>query len=383
MDIIDVLPAHGLTKRVKKVSVVHGFAVDETNSNPYDAVTYIEASKNFTPATVSSGQLIADEWLATYPFNSIRVIGLQGGTVLGEIDSNDYTKFIDGSSVSEDVDVMIEIPPLYWKFSQTDVGYEVRWSSEQIDDTYKALAHSRGTILKGNLYIGAYEGYVLSSKLCSISDYTPASNLKYNNYITYAEAKGDGYQIQSYYATMLLQILFVSMFKTLNAELICTGRTGGTVGNSGLLNTNGLYYLPSSSSEGFKFMGIENLWGNKGTYIGGIYVSSSTEILINDGTVSDKLYTAFPISIEGVFEDSAHYPTKVIGTTEGGFLSISSIVGTSSTYYCDRQRFTPSYPFFNFGSTTSNYTGIFNLDAYYGYNESSSGISSRLIYLAP
>ena len=363
---------------------IFGFKIDTTNSNPSTSVSYIEGSDRMSPATVSTLAFNDNGWLDVFPFNKIRPVILDSaGKVIAEVNKNNFKQRIDGSSVTSSENIFIEIPPVYWKIEKVGSNVEVRWSDEKIDNTYKALAHSRGSILKGNLYVGAYQASVSNSKLYS----THSSSISVNktvlsNLDTYASNVGSGFRNFTYYTTLLLQILFVGMFKTLDSQSIMYGRDTQSP-TTGDADDKGMYY-GSSNYNSIKFIGIENLWGNYYTAVSGIYVRSSSIVAINDGTVSYSSYNSYPITISGSFYSTLHYPKEYSATTEGGFLSTSSSTGSNSTYLCDQQRFHTSYPFADFGSSYSSTGsgGIFYYNFYWGYEEAHS-TAGRLEYLAP
>ena len=365
---------------------IFGFKIDTTNSNPDTSVSYIEGSDGMSPATVSTTAFNDNGWLNVFPFNKIRPVVLDNtGEVIAEVNKNNFKQRIDGSSVTSSENIFIEIPPVYWKIEKVGNNVEVRWSEEKVDNTYKALAHSRGSILKGNLYVGAYQASSSGVKLFSThSSSITISNMTNSTIDTFASNVGSGFRNFTYYTTLLLQILFVGMFKTLNSQNIMYGRSSATQTTGGT-DEKGMYYGDSANNtNSIKFMGIENLWGNYYTAVSGIAVRSNSLVAINDGTVSNSENNSYPITVSGSFYSSLHYPKEYSATTEGGFLSISSSTGSASTYLCDQQRFHKSYPFADYGgcySSTSS-AGIFYYNFYWGYTEARS-VAGRLEYLAP
>ena len=364
----------------------YGFAVDETNSDPYTAVSYIEGAVGLTPATNVGETFNGGDWLNVYPFNEIRVVALDNnGTVIGEVNQSDFTKFVDGTSTA-DKNLFVEIPPVYWEFTKTTNGYEVRWSGEQVSDTYKALAHSRGGVLKGKLYIAVYEGTINGTAFSCCTGGTRTTSISLTDVRTAIDSTfgaTSGFESFSYYSAMLLQILFVSMFKTLNSQSIFNGRSGGTaITVNGGADANGMYYGSNTYiTYNMKFMGIENLWSNYQTWVDGIYVSNSNTVRINDKSVANFNTDNYQLGVT-VKNPSDKYITSVSATTEAGFLNVSGTYGSETTYYTDTQRFISSYPQFAFGGKTNGGKGgIFSLDAYWSASETDDNVCSRLEYL--
>ena len=385
---------------------LYGFAVDETNSDPATCVTYIENAVGMTPATnVGTGNFNGGDWLDAYPFNAIRPVSIDAnGDIIAEVAPTNFTRTPDGVSLTTEQKnyVMIEIPPVYWKFTKTANGYEVRWSDVKIDNDYQALAHERGGVLKGNLYVSAYEGFVENSKLLSITGKTPTVTTQRSAFITSAKAVGSGFDIMNFHTVTLLQILFVTMFKTLDSQT-ALGRgisNRSSLGNTGIANTVGMYYgNPAGNTAAVKFMGIENLWGNAAQWLYGARVTGGTrcsilgnEVLTSgEGTQYSEKYT---FATTGTGTVMAGYMNEVAGTQIGAFLpkGVQSDNGSSSTYYCDRVG--------NFDSTTSTqdmyyggayyapnqtstyFAGIFAISSY-SSSSSLDYVGARLQYLAP
>lgn len=374
---------------------IYGFAVDETNSDPYGAVEYIEDSANFIPATNPSVRNFdGGSWLDKFPFNKIRPVTLNAdGSVAKVVKETDFSVDANGEALTGESAsrVMIEIPPVYWNFKKTLKGYEVRWAERKVNDNYHAYAHERGGVLKGNLYVGVYEGYVISNKLCSQRNYGTTTSTKLADFRTYANAHGDGYELMNYHTMTLLQILFVGMFKSLNSQL-SLGH-GNSSGNSalianGTMDAEGMYYGDISlKTVGMKFIGIENLWSNARTWIDGFYMNSGT-ITINDGSVPcNNTGTGYPIV--GVFPidiTASAYPIKVFGTNVMGFYP-EKVGGSNTTYYCDQYTYSASTTT-NRGLTFGGYyagnlvNGIFCVQTL-ALTTSNTYVSARLQYLAP
>lgn len=389
-DKIHTLNTHNVIKtKVEPPYRIYGFAVDETNSDPENAVTYIEDCVGFTPATNSVGNFDGGSWLDKFPFNQIRVVALNGGTgsdngtISTELDKNNFKKTITGED-RESFFAMIEIPPVYWKFTTTSTGYEVRFSSVKIDDSYEAKAHSRGDTLKGNLYVSAYEGYVSNDKIRSQSGQRPSTGVNITNCRTYASNVGtSGWGLMNFQTITLLQILFVTMFKSLDSQkALGNGISSHSLTNTGTLDLMGMYYGdPAATGTAMKFMGIENLWGNTDMYLDGIHYNG--KLRINDGSVDYSQYTSYPIVITQSALSNG-YTSKTQGTQEGGFAP-KEVAGSSSSFYCDTGRLNKSYPIATYGGSYSSGvgTGIFYINVYWGETESYNEGGARLQYLAP
>ena len=373
------------------VATIYGFAVDETNSNPSTCVTYIENAVGMTPASNgASFKFDGGSWLDVYPFNAIRPVNLDDyGNVEHELNPKNFLQDVDGiTNYSNDVRVCIEIPPVYWKFTKTTNGYEVRWSDIKVDDSYHALAHERGGVLKGNLYVGAYEGNISNDELRSVS----GSSVNTSRTLEYLRIRatnlGAGFGLMNFHTVTLLQILFVTMFKTLDSQGVFRGYVSNTSKTTtGVANKVGMYYgyrQTDYTLAVMKFMGIENLWGNTHTFMDGIVQGAGGSVMISDNTVFNDTGEGYIYTVSGVQQNSVAYPKSVVGETIGGFLP-TSYGGTSSTYYCDQMTYcTTNYPLLAFGGfyNDGSAAGIFRTIGYGVFTEPAEA-GARLQYLAP
>lgn len=366
---------------------IYGFAVDETVSDPVNAVTYIEDSAGFTPATMTDGVFNGGSWLDVYPFNSVKPCRFNSsGTVGYYVSPNDFGKKEDGVTDAEKtLRIMIEIPPVYWKFTKTTNGYEVRFSDTQVDSSYQALAHSRGDVLKGNLYVGAYEGCIAGT-LRSGSDRTPTVSTTLSDFRIAATSEGDGFELMNFHTWTLLQILFVAMFKSLDSQsALGNGIVNASgISNTGTLDTVGMYYgTTADQTTGVKFMGIENIFGNTNTFLDGI--ATGDQVMISDNTIFNSDGTNYLYTIDNSSVSSGFgYMTKAVGANIGGFLPVSSN-STATTNYCDiTSQISGWYSNLRVGGSYTNTTesGIFCIYLS-SIDEAHAKTGARLQYLAP
>lgn len=151
---------------------IYGVRVMENNSNPNSCCTYIENAVGVNPAnSISLGG-----WTNKFPFNEIRIVGFKNGQVTKEIKKDNKAQYTDGSTVPTDVDVMVEIPKVYWKFTNIINGYELRISNYKVDSTWDCYAHKVGGVEKDHIYVGTYLGYNEGGKLRSRSGVSPTVN---------------------------------------------------------------------------------------------------------------------------------------------------------------------------------------------------------------
>lgn len=373
----------GLSKAVQqatKNAIIYGVRVMENNSNPETCCTYIEEAVEINLANSTS----LGGWSKIYPFNEIKIIGLKNGVETNEINPLNKDHYFGGYRVPDDVDVMVKIPKVYWKFSNISNGYELRISKDKFDGA-DCYAHKVNGAEKDYIYVGAYLGYVENGKLRSKSRATPTTNKTIGQFRQYAQANGDGYQQWNWYTQTLIQILYLIAYKNLNSQQALG--YGFVYGSGYPLQTGGTYekgfvYGESSGRQQMCFLGIEDLWGNLSQWVDGLKISNTSimatpnnKIFNDNGSGYKKIGTA--INTTNV------YINKVFHDNECAFLT-KECNGSETTHYTDAGAVWIGGD--NVGAYGGNYTvyrnaGIFNFYANYNTSLYNSEIGSRLCYL--
>ena len=116
-------------------------------------------------------------------------------------------------------DVMIEIPKIGFKITAVGSTVTVKITENPADSNYKYYAHTRVTEGdRGKLYVGAFLGYNLSSKLRSLSGKAPTATQTRATFRTQAQANGTGYDLLSFYPYLLLQCLYLIRYGSLDIK---------------------------------------------------------------------------------------------------------------------------------------------------------------------
>ena len=369
-----------IIKVTTKKPLVYGVKVDESNSNPESCVTYIEDAVGVNTATPTS----LGSWENISPFNKVKLVGFKNGKETGDINPNDKTKYLSGESVPSDVDVMSRIPKIYWDFTNTSNGYELRISESKFNDTCDCYAHKVGGVEKDYIYVGAYLGYVEGNKLRSRSGVSPTTNTTLTNFRNYAHNVGSGYQQWNWFTLLLLQNLYLLAYKNLNSQQalgqgVCNAsnkvNTGGT-------NTKGMIYGKTSGKQQVCFLGIEDFYGNVWQWVDGMYCDGSynTKVTPDNKTFNDN-GSGFKNIGRFVSSYSSGRTSKVVHTNQGGFFP-KEFSGSDTTYYCDYGGVYSEC----FGASRGCYgdsahVGAFYLDVLWGASESDSRLGSRLVFL--
>lgn len=358
---------------------LYGVRVDENNSNPSTCVTYIEGAIGKAVATSTD----FGGWKDVYPFNKIRPCGFKSGKVVKYIDPADFSRYEDGTYVGSDVDVMIEFPKIYWKFTSVSNGYEIRVSNIKVDDDYLCPAHTIGNREVDNIYIGAYLGSINGGKLRSARTQTPKVSQTIGVFRNQAQANGAGYQQWNYYSMFMLQILYLIMYKNLDSQTTL-GR--GVTNSSSVITTGGTYSKGMIFGEAtgrlqMKFLGVEDFWGNLYQWVDGYFFNSNRKMLISDNSVFNDTGASYVDCGQGNTSDVGGYIKKIQGGTKTGF-AIKESRGSSSTYHSDYGDLYAGCIPVSGGSCDGGLTaGAFQFEVNYSASYSFSSIGSRLVYL--
>jgi hypothetical protein len=385
MNIDYVLSSHGIGKTAKGTKI-YGVRIDTANSNPATALTYTDNAIGLTPATGNNGAFNAGSWAGKFPFNQIKPCLYKNGVVNYYLNPNNYAQKADGVTASDitsgaDGDVMSEFPKIWWKFETIGSYLYVRYSDTQIDAGYKCLAHLRGATEKDKCYISSYLGYNLTSKLRSLSGKTPTATQTIGAFRTLAQANGAGYDQMAYSQLLMLQVLFIVMFKNRDSQA-ALGRgfvdansasivTGGT-------NAKGMFYGETTGKLQNLFCGIEDFYGNLRYWIDGFFSNATRNMLIANQGFNDT-GSGYADYGQGANADLGGYISNVQGATETGFI-VKATTGSTTTYYPDYGNLsTSSLLFFGSSWTEAGIAGAFRLGAYYAASNSGADVGARLM----
>ena len=370
-----------IIKVTTKKPLVYGVKVDESNSNPESCVTYIEDAVGVNTATPTS----LGSWENISPFNKVKLVGFKNGKETGDINPNDKTKYLSGESVPSDVDVMSRIPKIYWDFTNTSNGYELRISESKFNDTCDCYAHKVGGVEKDYIYVGAYLGYVEGNKLRSRSGVSPTTNTTLTNFRNYAHNVGSGYQQFNWFTLMLLQNLYLLAYKNLNSQNALGygyANSNSNKTNTGGTNTKGMIFGETGGKQQVCFLGIEDFYGNIFQWVDGMKTDGSFNVMV---TPDNKTFNDNASGFKNVGKFISNYVSgklsKVAHTNKGGYFP-KECNGSDTTYYCD-YGYADSDCFAWFGGTWADGldAGAFSLYMGYSASFSSSDLGSRLVFL--
>jgi hypothetical protein len=336
---------------------IYGVKINTTNQNPETSVTYTDDAAGFVPMRGNDGNFDWGSWELPFKSLGIRPCVFKDGAVNYYLDPNDYTKKIDGSNADItsglDGDVMIEIPKMFWKFSENGTDRIIQMSRVEREG-FVCLAHTRGVNVEDNIYIGAYPGAVISNKLRSLSGKTPTGTKTHAAFRTDAQANGEGYEQFLFYQMQLLQILYVIFFKNLDGQTaLGRGNVDASVlKNTGARNTSGMFYGSTDGTMQIKFCGIEDFWGNIRNWVDGIWTTANTDPARKLWIATDEFNTVPYQQVDETWIDADPKPYNYIeygtgfavnvdgyiknihGANKTGFVTANKS-GSETTYYCD------------------------------------------------
>ena len=374
---------------------VFSYTIDSTNSNPETAVTYTGDCSGFTPATMGDS-FNWGSWADKWPFNEIKPCLVKNRAVVGYLNTNDYSKFEDGTPadiVSGDAgDCMVEFPKMYLGMSTDAQGLTTVTITNDAtvegvyDDAfvYKGQSYSK-------FYVGAFKGYVLNNKLRSLSGKSPTVSKTIGEFRTAAQANGEGYEQTQWYQLMLRQALYILLFRNLNSQAaLGAGNTySSSTMNTGGANLNGVNYGSTSASVQVKCLGIEDFWGNIIERVDGIATGFLTIYTAKGGRYNDDCVgydVAKTIENDGGGNVYWDYMSKAEGTRELGFAPLQA-AGSESTYYCDKVTLSVNDDSSTDKVMTATFggrwrgdksCGVFNLDVNSSVSQTNEYVGARL-----
>lgn len=351
--------------------------INQSNSNPSTCITYADNAIGMT-----AGSSEWDSFFGHYPCL------FKDGVEVGRLNPNDFTKFEDGTDADitsgNAGDVMIAFPKRGYKISTSGNNVTVSMTDNPNAEGYCYLAHTRGTTVKDVFYLGAYKGYVTSSKLRSLSGKTPTVNTTIGNFRTQAQANGSGYDQSAFNQLIFRQCMYLLKYKNLDSQTAVG--YGYVKGNSasistGGTNAKGMDYGETTGKLQMKLFGLEDFWGNVWEFIDGIFSDSSYNILTATENFNDTGSGYTNQGASGFSSNTGGYMSKVQGTSEKGFV-LKEANGSETTYYSDYADVYASRLAY-FGGAWSNgaSAGAFRLYVNPSASDSFSFVSARLMYL--
>ena len=359
------LPNYDLTRMVselqKKAVKVYTYHVNPNESDPEDAVTYLDDAAGLTPAKMGASSFSYGSWANAWFLPRPCVLKFDG-TVDYYLNPNDYSKKTDGTASTIDSsnstgNVMLEFPKIWVKRVNDGNGARtVSIAPVNVDGTYKCWSNINAEDKEvDHFYLPAYNGTIHSSKMRSLSgvtlDTTYAPNYTRAQEVTAATANnptGKNLWYTETWADMcLVYDLLYLMGKSLDVQrtfgqgLTSGSETAMRAYVTGTHNVKGLFYGDvSGTSTAVKVLGMENLWGCRWHGVAGLINDNGTlKVKMTYGVADGSTTVGYNTTGSGYLNYGSTYGTagyvkKMQADNTMGYKIIET-AGTDATYYCD------------------------------------------------
>jgi hypothetical protein len=370
-------------------NMVFGFRIAVGTADPSTRVTYPQTifgqtngAYGKTPAS-GTGANCMNDWAGCELITGIkRQKGSAGG---GWTDIANNAAWQTGNYGS---DMMTYVPTWYMKMTDDGKNIDCAFSQTQINTTWKDYAGSVGTNHIGHFRVGCFAGYLYDNTdtvmLLSQGNVKPTVSKSITNFITYAKARGTGYDIMTWYQWTYLTALAVLLYKSTNLQAaMAQGYVGGSsVQSETALTFSNDYGMAggTSTTQQMAFFWIQNLWGNMYQLVGGAKTDSSHKLMTSTGYSSVNDSDFDKKSLGGPSSSLNGYISKVVGTTDAGFFP-AECLGAATTYFADYGAVNTSrFPYVGGHYNDGGDAGPFLAYFYYSATAANAFIGSRLSY---
>lgn len=359
----------------------YGVRITIGESDPATAVTYTDDCAGWTPMSFSGTTFSVGSWANAKVWDYIDPVAYDGSTDT-LLNKTNLAQDVNGNAVSTTTDKFTRIKKMWLDIHNDGTYIYVRVADRQKDSNFSDWSFSYNGTVQECMRIGCYVAYNTSSRTYSRTSVTPTNNVSLTNFITYAQARGTGYDLFRYNQLILIQALYVIMFRNLDSQSkLGQGYTGGsdvvgTGANNALVNQYGMYGSTSSGTVHVSFLWIEDFYGNLYQWIGGMGSTSTKQLAVSDKSASS--ISGWETAETGVTSNISGYLTQVVGTAKTGFCP-KKAGGSSSTYYCDYGALASSnFPCFGGYYSYGSNAGAFILNVYHSATYAYATIGSRL-----
>ena len=351
-----------MNSRTGRSYILYGFQINENESNPASAVTYLEDAVGMEPAKMdyTNGVFNYGSWKEAF-FMPRPCMVKSNGLVDYYLNPDDYTKKADGSasdvgSEAYDGNAMMEWgrngQQIWYKIDSVNKRFYV--SNIQVDGTYHAWSfiNNQG-VLVDHFYTAIYNGFKdTNNKMRSLSGKAISESLTASAEITACELNNSGteklWYTDVFADRILINILLVLMGKSLNTQAVfgrgldSGAQTAMEAYVTGSLNNKGMFFGYNDGTHGVKVFGMENWWACQWRRTAGLCIKDGTiKYKLTYGTQDGSAATAYNTTGADYIDTtvapdgtSGGYINKMEFTSLGAMLP-KTASGTSTTYYCD------------------------------------------------
>lgn len=249
-------------------------------------------------------------------------------TKIGEVvNTGSYTTGGTAVYTGADGQVMVEIPKFYYKTNSPSSNvYQWFISMDDLDGYDVHPAFVTGASTRDYIYMSAFEGNVSSNVLRSISGVKPSTSTNVAgtivNFRSYAQARGTGWQIQTYRGTQAIQVLYLIEYADFDTQTtIGRGYVDAASGSANeSINTGATISLGNASgsatggTDGLRaisYRGIENFWGNINKWVDGLNIEGNNKAYIANESFASDTFTS-PYVLEGTLSSTNGFVTNIL-----------------------------------------------------------------------
>ena len=376
-----------VSEGMASISVMGGYhrwtaRINFSVSDPDDSVEYLNDAAGLTPAQGHN----MNGWAGSDLLATVAPCVVNSSRVKTYLNKRDLTKTIAGAAsniATAGNDAFTEFRKLYLALYTSGNYIYIEFSEAKIDNNFLAYAHTFNNVEQSAFYVGCFAATVSNSRVYSQSGTSPTVSTSIANFISYAQARGSGYDIMKWYHLIYIQCFFIMLYKSLDSQTaLGRGYVGGSSRQSNSLTTfDNDYGLAgsTSSTQQMAFLWITNLWGNIYQFVGGAKTNSSRQLMTIMGANSSVTESAFTSrGITG--SSSSGYISRVAGSALGGFFP-TQCSGSATTYWCDLGIvYTSYFPYVGGLWSNGDGAGLFYVYFYHSSSGTGASIGSRLSY---
>lgn len=369
-----------------EMGFLYGIKFDNGGDGIPSSYEYLEDCAGFTAASVST----MNSWQGKRILDKFKPCLIKPGATAPEyyLNKDNYNQRAEGSAApiltGADGDVMIEVERMWFKLVKNTIDHTATLYISEVElDGYKSFIGDQDVA-----YRGAYEASVAGGKMYSVSGEQPTVNMTRKGFRSQAKKRGSEYSQNDYYLLRLWQCMYLLLYGTRDSQTaIGRGRSASgnvTAINTGTMNDKPFCWGDTSGSNGMKFLGVENFYGNVWEFVDGLTIVDYVCKITEDPSKYDDVGTGYEITAGTVPSASNNYIKEMKATNDAPFLP-SVVGGSETTYFCDGLRTGQGTRVASFGGYWENvgqvgaFCWILNLDSSSSYSYAGSRLCRKKV----